>query len=1441
MRAQPTYSKTADIEFQAISWHAEDVSPEEGAEAGAAYCIKVYGMTQQGATVSLTVRDFQPFFYVKLQSSWSPSMMDSFRRHFSHRGEDGEEATRIADMKIVQRKDFWGFKNEQRFPFLRLGFRTHRDMRIVLRALTEGRERISGHAGTRKWEVYEANIEPFLRFIHERDLEPTGWMRVAAGKHRLNDGVLESTCDLDISAHWQDVDRLTLDATAPFVVAAFDIECTSSHGDFPVAKKDYKRLAYQLLEVYGEAAEGLAHGDMVGLLTDGVLKAFGCEVANASQERMRSLGKVDRVFPKRPITEAALRQKLLRMDDAVTALRQWAAAKQPMDKQVPLLAQRLADMQLPALEGDPIIQIGTTVHRYGDPDVSFRSIITLGSCDPIAGVEVTQCDSELELLMAWSQLIQRLNPDIITGYNIFGFDFSYIHTRAQEVMGDTRAFMRLGRIRGRPCEFKQAMLSSSALGDNVLKYIMMEGRVLIDVMKVVQRDHKLDSWKLDNVAHHFLGLNKHDISPNDIFRLQKGSAADRRVIAEYCVQDCALCNKLIMKLEMVANNMGMSNVCSVPLSYIFMRGQGVKIFSLVMKQCQAEGFLIPVVKAAAAADGGLEAEDDSYEGAIVLEPKEGVYIEDPVSVLDYASLYPSSMISENLSHDCFVNDPKYDNLPGVEYIDVSYDVYEGAGDKKTRVGEKVCRFAQFPDGRKGMIPNILMKLLAARKATRKKMELVDVKMAGGRVLRGWLNKDRCELRDEAGAVHALRPEEAAAATDAYNDFQKAVLDGLQLAYKVTANSLYGQCGARTSPIYMKEIAACTTATGRKMILLVKDFLESQYKANVIYGDSVMGYTPVLLRVDGRPVFETIERVAERFGGGAWLPCARSAGEEETKEACELGGAGGRRVEAWTEQGWTPVERVIRHRLAPHKHIVRVATGAGIVDVTDDHSLLRADGLPVSPRDLRLSDALLHAPLSARVFKPDIPPNRALATILSANRMSRRAYWDQLLTSCGVTVPGSGRSPKIACGTQMDAAIAFALARSLGYRALVQEEQGGASYSVVTDALVGAGDTVRVHAIRQLSLPESEAAPFVYDLTTANHHFQAGVGELIVHNTDSIFVVFPDTIMETEINVPHGALQALKGAEKGRAKLMPSIQTAIRASQEFKKHIKPPHDAEYEKTFWPFVLLSKKRYVGNLYERDDKKFKQKSMGIVLKRRDNAPIVKKIYGGVLDIILNRQDIAGSIAFLRRELQDLVDGKCALEDLVVSKSLRAEYKDPDRIAHRVLAERMGQRDPGNKPQVNDRIPYVYIETKDKKALQGDRIEAPDFVTANKLRPDYEFYITNQIMKPLLQLYSIVIERIEDSPRPPAFYEAMYQKLLSDLGGDAKKAKDKLMTVKEQDVKQMLFDPVLQQVANAKAGNLEITRWFKPLAITDAPPRIAAAGGPSQPPAAKKRRVKA
>ena len=130
-----------------------------------------------------------------------------------------------------------------------------------------------------------------------------------------------------------------------------------------------------------------------------------------------------------------------------------------------------------------------------------------------------------------------------------------------------------------------------------------------------------------------------------------------------------------------------------------------------------------------------------------------------------------------------------------------------------------------------------------------------------------------------------------------------------------------------------------------------------------------------------------------------------------------------------------------------------------------------------------------------------------------------------------------------------------------------------------------------------------------------------------------------------------------------------------------------------------------------------------------------IVKIIYQEIINIILNDNDLEKSIKYLHQRLNNLKNGKIRLEDLVITKNLKDKYKKPDSIAHKKLADRVNKRENSIVSGTGDRIPYICIKTHDRR-LQGDRIEIPDCIKTNNLEIDFDYYITNQIMKPLLQL---------------------------------------------------------------------------------------------------------
>ena len=800
---------------------------------------------------------------------------------------------------------------------------------------------------------------------------------------------------------------------------------------------------------------------------------------------------------------------------------------------------------------DEIIQIGVSFRYTDDMLTSYkRYVFVSGTCTPSKDESVTfvSCRNEKDLLEEFMKCMHFENPDIIAGYNTFGFDDAYIADRCAY----NKLIFNIGRVEiddwrnrgGVTYAHTEAKKFELASGTFAVRYIKVPGRLAIDLILSVRREQNLDSYKLDNVAATFLrdkvtkierldDLNVkvhtkttrglfvgnlvrfdvmtnttnpyregekfqvvekdakwfvvrsetqilHDLSSDDITKLEwcfgkddttaqemfashRGSADDRAVIAKYCIQDCDLVLTLMAKLDTLVNARGMADVCRVPIQYIFLRGQGIKIFSAVVYQASKRNQIIMT-------QDGYEG-DSSYEGAIVLPPKIGMYLDQPIPVLDFNSLYPSNMIAFNLSPDTLVyvktftatgKKIRQEGPDGTELLAQGYKIdeisYDTFGEDKTSSGRITCGFVQpNTDPRTvGILPLTLDILLKKRKETRKLMEKIE---------------------DES---------------------QKSVLNGLQLAYKVVANSVYGQCGSSTSPIRKLEVAACTTAAGRQRIRDAKMIVETEFGGEVIYGD-----------------------------------------------------------------------------------------------------------------------------------------------------------------------------------------------------------------------------------------------------------------------TDSIFIKF------------------------ATRDLAESIELGKKAADRITAFCGRSYRIEYEKTFYPFILFCRKRYVGMMYEDDIKKCKRKTMGVALKRRDNAPIVKDIFGGALDSLMEHRNIKVAEKLVKEMLTKVMKNEYPLEKYILSKQLRDDYKNPAQIAHRVLADRMEERDAGNKPQVGDRLSYVYVANRRDEKKQGDKIESVEYVREKKLKPDVEFYITNQIQNPVAQLFALAIEDLDGYKKKN--YDKLFEEYRETL--DEEESTLKVLKMKEKDLDSLLF----------------------------------------------------
>jgi DNA polymerase delta subunit 1 len=286
------------------------------------------------------------------------------------------------------------------------------------------------------------------------------------------------------------------------------------------------------------------------------------------------------------------------------------------------------------------------------------------------------------------------------------------------------------------------------------------------------------------------------------------------------------------------------------------------------------------------------------------------------------------------------------------------------------------------------------------------------------------------------------------------------------------------------------------------------------------------------------------------------------------------------------------------------------------------------------------------------------------------------------------------------------------------------------------------------------------------------------GEVIYGDTDSVFIKF-------------------------QTKSLPeSIELGKKAAERITSQCRKAHRIEYEKTLFPFILFCRKRYVGMLYEDDPtKKPKRKEMGIALKRRDSAPIVKDIFGGALDILMEERDIRKAQRFVNEKLVDVLQNKVPLDKFIITKQLgdnyaamKDDYKGPATLpAHVVLANRMKERDPGSAPQIGDRIPFLYVLERTQQKKQGDRIEHLDYVREHKLTPDATFYLTNQIQNPVAQMFALALEKLEGY-KQRINYAAMLRTFMED-GMDEEEATLKVLDKKEKELDELMFQSVIKK----------------------------------------------
>lgn len=1478
------------------------------------FIIQMFGLDKKGKTYSIIVNDFQPFFYIKVSNNWKKTSKIAFLEYLKEKiGSYYEDS--ICDCKLVEKKTLYGFDNNKKHRFIYLKFKNTAAMNKVKNLFYENGTNEEGEQtwvvsdkglkfNNTKLQLYESNIPPILRFFHMKNISPSGWISIN-NRNCIIEKLNKTThCNYEIIVDsykyitsWDSEDKV------PYKICSFDIEASSSHGDFPLATKTYNKLVTNIIEYWEQILEDeygtCTYEEYENILRVLIESAFGY-ISNDY---------IDKIYIDNPhrYKEKVIKKKILKIINYRKNQRKSKSWKNNdkffggKDEQKTIfkisvidilnnnnlkreikvnMITRIFDDHLPKIQGDKVTFIGSTFLKYGDKSPYLNHCIALNTCDKVDGVQIEQYDNEKDVLLAWCKLIREENPDIIIGYNIFGFDYKFMFERIKTYGIETvEEFLKMSRNKDEICgkfdsDNGEYNINKSVLkiasGEHNLEFIKMNGRIHIDLYNYFRRDYNLESYKLDFVSGHFIcdviknvnkdndmncttlssknivGLKigdfikieeighssdfynegkkyqvidlnngditinglvnpdetkklkwclaKDDVSPFDIFRMTNEGPKERAIIAKYCIQDCNLVHHLMNKIDILTGFIEMANICSVPIDFIVMRGQGIKLFSFVAKKCREDGTVIPVLK---------KKNDGGYEGAIVLDPKCGLYLEEPVACVDYSSLYPSSMISENLSHDSkvwtkeynldgeLINETGikdksgnfiYDNLENHKYVNIEYDTFNyirktpKSKAVKTLSGKKLCRFVQLPENKLSIMPRILKELLFARKSTRASAKWKTVETNIGNYTGLIIDETETHLtiKDKDNNIKIIERISIKNIKNTYNDFMKNVLDKRQLAIKVTANSLYGQCGARTSCFYEKDVAASTTATGRKLLTYGKRIIEEVYgdricttkygtvksNAEYIYGDSVTGDTPIILRnrKNGKILSRRISDICNEWKEyDNFKPFDTYISNRIEKQQGII-----LNHDVWSKNGWSNIKRVIRHKC--DKKIYRVTTLNSVVDVTEDHSLLDKNGYKIKPEKCNIGTELLEK----KVF--EFEPSQIVENDI-----------------------------EIKCNTKLEASSMQLIYMKKGYNIIMKNyKENNEDIYILTCSKNYSNYKDNSNSIKEIYIKYNEYSDFVYDIETEDGTFNTGF-PLIIKNTDSVFMSFKLTDPDTGNKiVGHDALKH-------------TIELAKEAGELATSFLKEPHDLEYEKTFMPFCLLSKKRYVGMLYEEDPNKCYRKSMGIVLKRRDNAPIVKDVYGGIIDILMKNNNVSEAIKYTKKCMDDIINEKYPLEKLIITKSLRSNYKNPLQIAHKVLADRIAKRDPGNRPTSGDRIPYVFIQTKQKVKLQGDRIENPDFVRKNNLKPDYVHYITNQIMKPVQQVFALVIEKIPEYEKNLRKFNREINKIKRKYKDNPAKQMDYEQKYRNSEVKELIFSESLRKSTNINNSQTSIISFFK------------------------------
>ena len=496
------------IELQLLDISADDLETDDN---HAEFVVTLYGKSSEKSdkeefnkNIVCHITGFRPYIYLRVPrvDSNNKNIPDSFYKkswfneRFLNIHKYLHNISEIKDYYELYRFRSDNDGNELKYNFIKLEFISHGDMKKVIKLIkdyckynqdnTESRVKafieLSNEDPEYRFDcnLYESNIHPILRFIHEKDLKTSGWVQIKVKKE-----VLEKrfNCDHEYNININDLttEGVTDGGINKFIIASFDIECDSSHGDFPNPVKDLRKLCIEITDYHK-----VLPIDTIDTIKSIFKKAF-CDKHRDKYEKDNSFDDIiSPVYSDFKYSQESLDQVMNKYSSQILELLKNSEtnskSRELCVKELTSFFSEIKDENKNKLivKGDPIIQIGTVFHKYGDTEPYDRSIVVIGSdyvedeeiCDDLENMEenninIYRCNSERELLLKWKDLMLKHNPDYVTGYNIFGFDFDYIIKRVDVLFKCRGCFVSKWKTEHKPaCEKHQFYRLGRMMKDN---------------------------------------------------------------------------------------------------------------------------------------------------------------------------------------------------------------------------------------------------------------------------------------------------------------------------------------------------------------------------------------------------------------------------------------------------------------------------------------------------------------------------------------------------------------------------------------------------------------------------------------------------------------------------------------------------------------------------------------------------------------------------------------------------------------------------------------------------------------------------------------------------------------------------------------------------------------------------------------------------------------